>query len=130
MIVLLMCCWNAKGVIYKKQLDGKQTILILPICIELMIDLPCLLVALLYIDEWLDKFVIEERWVCMVFFCIVGGKALKLFNLCDQTLNLTSKIRTFAYKFCNSKTCLHYWVSDIWHTMILFERFEIVFDCL
>ena len=80
--------------IYKKQLDGKQTILILPIRIELMIDSPCLLVALLDIDEWLDKFVIEERWVHMVFSCIVGREALKLFNVCDQTLNLTSKIRT------------------------------------
>ena len=75
-LLMLVCCWNAKGVIYKKQLDGKQTILILPIRIELMIDSPCLLVALLDIGEWLDKFVIEERWVHMVFSCIVGREAL------------------------------------------------------
>ena len=44
----------------------------------------------------------------MVFPYIVGRKALKPFNVCDQTSNFMSKIRTFAHRFCNSKTCLHY----------------------
>ena len=57
-------------------------------------------------------------------------EALKPFNIRDQTSNFTSKIRTFAHRFCNSKTCSHYWVSDIWHTMITFEKFEVVFGYL
>ena len=66
----------------------------------------------------------------MVFSCIVGREALKLFNIYDQTLNLMSKIRAFSHRFCNSKTCLCYWVSDIWHMTIMFEKFKVAFDSL
>ena len=68
--------------------------------------------------------------MCMMFSCIVGREALKLFNICDQISNLVSKIRTFAHRFCNSKTCLCYRISDVWHTMIVFEKLKVVFDCV
>ena len=64
----------------------------------------------------------------MVFPYIVGRKALKPFNVCDQTSNFMSKIRTFAHRFCNSKTCLHYLMPGM--TCVFFASSINVFTTL